>query len=840
MKIKEGKILGIIKFIYRQRKVASSFKLYITGKRHWKQLFNQTWKINRVEKRVKKLRYKLYELGFTHAVLKELQHYVKFSEDRYLVRSAAWELALWYANKQTVDDAKYTVHYLSVVKNGEKSKDKLRRIAILEAESIHLLGESTKGKQIIHNAMTRETHPDLYLAAANLETVISEKIKWINKAFNYHNLSDINLTKDNYLVPYDGLSSSVNNVEIETNKQLPKVSIIMPVYNGAEYLQTSLKSILGQTWKNLELIVVDDSSKDTSRLIIEEYMALDNRVKLITLDSNSGAYVARNRALTVATGEFVTVNDVDDWSHPQKIETQVRHMMENDDVIANTSQQARATDQLSFFRRGKPGGFIFSNLSSLMFRREKVIKLLGSWDSVRFGADGEFKKRLILVFGAEAVVDLATGPLSFQRQSNSSLTGNKEFGYHGYFMGARKAYHEAYSAFHEHNRDYLYYSAELKQRPFAVPDTMLPKRENAYKRKHFDVIIASEFRLQGGTNMSNIEEIKAQNAAGLTTGLIQLSRFDFESQREMNYHVRNLIDGEQVQLIVYGESVSCDLLIVRHPPVLQEWQRYLPNIDAKSVKVIINQPPKRDYSKQGVTLYEIKKCVKNLYDYTGSKGKWYPIGPQVRDTLNRYHSNDLKHIKLSTDDWVNIIDVNEWKRDLRTPQVQDSVIKIGRHSRSQYVKWPNTKSELLELYPPTPEYEVHILGGAESPRKLLGKLPDNWKVYEFGEMEPKEFLKDLDVFVYYTHPDWVEAFGRVIFEAMAVGVPVIIHPKYQTLFSNAAIYAEVHEVKERINELMNDSQLYEKQVKIAHEFVERNFGHSQHISRLSNHVLKLL
>src|SRR5690625_6660334 len=100
---------------------------------------------------------------------------------------------------------------------------------------------------------------------------------------------------------------------------------------------------------------------------------------------------------------------------------------------------------------------------------------------------------------------------------------------------------------------------------------MLPIRERKPNgRRHFDVIIASEFRLLGGTNMSNIEEIKAQKKLGLKTGLIQMSRYDLNSVTEVNPNVRDLIDGDDVQMLVYGEKVSCDVLIVRHPPILQD------------------------------------------------------------------------------------------------------------------------------------------------------------------------------------------------------------------------------------------------------------------------------
>lgn len=58
-------------------------------------------------------------------------------------------------------------------------------------------------------------------------------------------------------------------------------------------------------------------------------------------------------------------------------------------LAANMSQQARATSELLFHRRGNPGHYVFDNMSSLMFRREPVLQKLGYWDSVRFGADSE-------------------------------------------------------------------------------------------------------------------------------------------------------------------------------------------------------------------------------------------------------------------------------------------------------------------------------------------------------------------------------------------------------------------------------------------------------------------
>ncbi len=124
-----------------------------------------------------------------------------------------------------------------------------------------------------------------------------------------------------------------------------------------------------------------------------------------------------------------------------------------------------------------PGRYIFPNMSSLMFRRKLVLKKLGYWDSVRFAADGEFKRRLVKQFGRGAFVDLNSGPLSLPRQSPASLTGSSAFGYNGFFKGVRKEYVESLE-FHHSRAKELYYPFPEQQRPFPVPEPMWPDRED--------------------------------------------------------------------------------------------------------------------------------------------------------------------------------------------------------------------------------------------------------------------------------------------------------------------------------------------------------------------------
>lgn len=100
---------------------------------------------------------------------------------------------------------------------------------------------------------------------------------------------------------------------------LVKISIITPVYNVQDYLEKCVESILSQTFKDYELIIVDDGSPDKSSDIADEYALKDSRIKVIHKE-NGGAPSARNAGIDVATGEYLYFPDSDDWLEPQYLE----------------------------------------------------------------------------------------------------------------------------------------------------------------------------------------------------------------------------------------------------------------------------------------------------------------------------------------------------------------------------------------------------------------------------------------------------------------------------------------------------------------------------------------
>lgn len=92
----------------------------------------------------------------------------------------------------------------------------------------------------------------------------------------------------------------------------PFISVIMPVYNSEEYLDTSIQSVLNQSFRDLELILVNDCSRDKSKTICQKYAEDDERVKFIDLQENIGAGKARNKGLEFVKGKYVTFVDADD------------------------------------------------------------------------------------------------------------------------------------------------------------------------------------------------------------------------------------------------------------------------------------------------------------------------------------------------------------------------------------------------------------------------------------------------------------------------------------------------------------------------------------------------
>jgi glycosyltransferase involved in cell wall biosynthesis len=112
----------------------------------------------------------------------------------------------------------------------------------------------------------------------------------------------------------------------------PLVSVIIPAYNAEAFITQTLESVLAQTYQNLEVLVVDDGSRDTTPEIVQSFAQRDRRIQLLQ-QANAGVAIARNLGIQKAKGELIAPLDADDIWYPQKLEKQVNVFAESDESV---------------------------------------------------------------------------------------------------------------------------------------------------------------------------------------------------------------------------------------------------------------------------------------------------------------------------------------------------------------------------------------------------------------------------------------------------------------------------------------------------------------------------
>ncbi len=205
---------------------------------------------------------------------------------------------------------------------------------------------------------------------------------------------------------------------------MKKVSVIIPVYNSSKHIIECLDSVIKQTFKNLEIILVDDNSTDNSLDIIKSYK--DKRIKIIELKENVGAARSRNKGVEVATGDYICFIDSDDFWKLNKIEKQVRFINNKEFIYAGYSyykkgrtHNVKVPKQINYNESLK-NTTIFT--STVMFNMNKLTKEDIYMPDIKRGQDQatwwKVLKKGINAYGIDEV-------LAFYRVGEKSLSSNK-------------------------------------------------------------------------------------------------------------------------------------------------------------------------------------------------------------------------------------------------------------------------------------------------------------------------------------------------------------------------------------------------------------------------------
>jgi hypothetical protein len=299
----------------------------------------------------------------------------------------------------------------------------------------------------------------------------------------------------------------------------PLISVVMTCFEPGPELLAAVRSVVAQSWQNWELLLVDDGSGPRYEDVLRQAAALDKRVKLLIQPENGGTYQARNRAMAVAAGEFITGLDSDDWAHPMRLQRQVRALRKNPKLIMVESRSLAVHEDLSLVIDPQVA-IVAARSTPIMFRAKEVMKRVGFYDEVRKSADSEYRHRIRVAFGEQASVRMGPQPLTLVRHNDTTLSAG-EVSRH-WMAASRLAYHSGFTEWHgkiARGRKGPFLESFPRPRPFPVTGDITRSRvEN--QAIEYTCLFAADWRELDLARRSMLDDAAELTAKGHAVGLV--------------------------------------------------------------------------------------------------------------------------------------------------------------------------------------------------------------------------------------------------------------------------------------------------------------------------------
>ena len=658
---------------------------------------------------------------------------------------------------------------------------------LLDIFTLAKLGRAQEAERALRDALSSLGElPEICLLGANMvwlgestgidqSEIDRRRLAWINKPFIAAGLTPIKIAEAERPLTFDNLVTEP--VDRYPQACAAKLSVIVPAYNAAKTLSTALKSILAQSWDNLEVLVVDDASTDNTWSIIHAFAAVDARVRPLRHEQNLGTYAARNTGLRHASGDLVTVHDGDDWSHAEKFAVQAADLLVTGKPF-NTTMSVRILFDMAVRFKVVNSAILHHNIGSLMARRRELIEI-GGWDGARIGADDELYYRLLKINRLNQNAICAEVPLTFTLIREDSLSASGVTGVATIKYGAHRQYKEAYSYWHEVEmakaKPNLVISAG--ERSFPIPAICKTQRADQLR---YDVLHVSDFSQSGGNAVLNAYMLEAGYRIGLKQAWFQWPSIETVS-RYVDPQVRKRAHAGMADCIVAGENVDCDVAIVSHPAILCHVPDLLPTMRAKACVLVADQPPFEE--NKG---YDFDQAVRTAREIFHAEPIVAPVLPSVRRNIRER----AKGVRLTKGNWLPTLDTAAWKRDASQWDGNRSPI-IGGYTLHYLERALKRRRSLRYAYCADQPYEVRVLDRENRHHGEVGVTsPANWRFVSAGDAWIRDLLANLDFCICYPHEKASGTFDPAPIEAMAVGAPVILPSRFRQVYGSAAIYAE--------------------------------------------------
>ncbi|WP_402375874.1 glycosyltransferase [Isoptericola rhizosphaerae] len=591
----------------------------------------------------------------------------------------------------------------------------------------------------------------------------------------------------------------------------PLISVVMPAFRPGPESITAVRSIVEQTWQDWELLVVDDASGAEYDEVFAQIAYMDPRVRVIRQPVNRGTYAVRNRALEEARGEFVTFQDIDDWSHPERLERQVIPLQNDPSLVRTLSRSLRCSDGLVFQYLGYSPDR--ENASSHMFRRS-VLETVGRFDWVRKGADSEFDQRLEAVFPGRRLQ--MTEPLAFVRLEPDSLSRG-DFR-PGWTHPARVEYRDAMRHWHEQIK--VGASPEIPvdvaRRPLTAPRPFL--RDLEVPDQHVDLAVAADWSMDGATQRAALEEIQALTRSGRRVGLVHLrSMFgDATPRAALSIAARRALADRSAMFVSLEEADHVPTIVVRQPEILEFPSSRPVALTTDQVVIVADSLPGPESGAE--PRWTVADCDNNAQALFGLVPRWAAQDDMVEAAVAR-HIGDRPVQRHPA-----VLDVLAWSTP-RTRFRADRPV-IGWICGTDPAALPASLPLLQEIYPDDGSVDVRILGGRQHLRAALGSVPPAWLVYGAGEISARELMMQLDFAVAFPPEGPTLDTLRTMHEALAAGCVVVTDQSISPHLGDAAVYCEPADALALVTDLRHRPDAYREQSQKGRRWVEERFANS--------------
>lgn len=313
----------------------------------------------------------------------------------------------------------------------------------------------------------------------------------------------------------------------------------------------------------------------------------------------------------------------------------------------------------------------------------------------------------------------------------------------------------------------------------------------------FDIIVVTDPRFQGGTSTAIAAEVAASVQAGYRVGLVCCQASNINQPLPFNPKLAELIDAGQLVVVWPRADVHCTLGILHNPYTAGLVPVEPVKITAKQRLLVVHHPP---FDANGTAYYDAEIVNRNAQDILGGAVTWVPVGPNARAGFGQMEST----IDLADFDWPNVIDFDAWHRP--DPIARRDTLTIGRHSRPDMRKFPDDRAAFAAIYGEADDVQVDLMGCPPALKNHFSPLPPRWTFRPFGAQPVRDYLDQLDVFVYFHRSDWIEAFGYTVLEAMARGVPCVLGAGMAASFEGACIVATPQDARAAAKALADDPE----------------------------------